>query len=360
MAKDLAAKYQRRYGLTSASGARFRPHIKVTSTGILALDHALGIGGWPEGVIVEVYGPRDIGKSSIIGLNAIIEAQKEGKNCGIVCLEPGFSPDWAAKHGVDLDKLLILWPDNGKIAFDMLYDMVNDDNIQTILFDSVGALLRESEVGEKAKPAQGGQSGLITWGIKRIQMPTWKLKKTVIMVNQIRDDMDSMFNSVKPPGGHALEHTAEIHVQLKPGKDRYMIKQGIGEEAHEVMVGRAIIAQVVRNKRNEGTNQRAFFDFYQKETTEYPFGVDRVKDTVLTGKRIGVLPVSGAWYYNELFPGGKLQGYDKTVEYLNENEEIYEGIRTQIRSTICGTTSITGLHGVDPESSATERNSKED
>src|SRR5881397_1315072 len=136
---SIADRYAKKYGPQSASSARFKPHEKVTSTGILALDYALGVGGWPEGTIVEVYGPRDIGKSSIIGLNAIIEAQREGKYCGLIALEPGFSPKWAEKHGVDLDKLLILWPDDGKKAFDMLYDMVYDDDIQTIVFDSIGA-----------------------------------------------------------------------------------------------------------------------------------------------------------------------------------------------------------------------------
>lgn len=334
MAKDLASKYQKKYGAASASGGRFRPHLKATSTGILALDQALGIGGWPEGVIVEVYGPKDIGKSSVIGINAMIEAQKEGKNCGVIALEPGFDPKWAERHGVDLDRMVVTWPDNGKLAFDMLYDMVNDPDIHTILFDSIGALLRESEVGDKAKPAQGGQSGLITWGIKRIQMPAWKLHKTVILINQIRDDMDSMFNVVKPPGGHALEHTAEIHVQLKPDKNKYTIDEGHGDERHSVIIGRALIAQVVRNKRNEGTNQRAFFDFYQKETDEFPFGLDRVKDTILTAKRVGAIRVGGGWHHHESFPTGKINGYDKVVEFLNGNTDAYETVRSDVRRAI--------------------------
>lgn len=330
-------KYVKKYGIQAASSARFKPHTAVTSTGILSLDFALGTGGWPEGSIVEVYGPRDIGKSSIIGLNAIIEAQKVGKHCALIALEPGFSPEWAAKHGVNLDKLLILWPNDGKIAFDMLYDMVHDDDIHTIVFDSIGALLRESEAGEKGKPSQGGQSALITWGVKRVLMPVWKLKKTVILVNQIRDDMDSFFSgTVKPPGGHALEHTAEIHVQLKPSADRYLVKEGIGKEAHDVIVGRGIIAVVVRNKRNEGTNQRAFFDFYQKETDEFPFGVDKIKDTILTAKRAGVVRISGGWHHYGGFPDGKLNGYETVVEYLEANPSLLEEIRQTVRATLNG------------------------
>lgn len=354
MPKDFVSKYQKKYGATSASGGRFKPHLKATSTGILALDLALGIGGWPEGVIVEVYGPKDIGKSSVIGLCAMVEAQKEGKNCGVIALEPGFDPAWAERHGVDLDKLLVLWPDHGKLAFDMLYDMVNDPNIDFILFDSIGALLRESEASDKGKPAQGGQSGLITWGIKRIQMPAWKLHKTVILINQIRDDMDSMFSQVKPPGGHALEHTAEIHVQLKPDKDRYMIKEGTGTERHDVMVGRAIIAQVVRNKRNEGSNQRAYFDFYQKETEEFPFGLDRVKDTILTGKRVGAIRVGGGWHYHDAFPGGKINGYDSVVEFLNDNPDAHETIRLDTHRIIRPVGYNNGGSNIDSEDGASD------
>lgn len=333
--KDLASKYQKKFGITSASGARFRPHTKSTSTGILALDQALGTRGWPEGAIVEVYGPRDIGKSSVIGLQAVIEAQKEGKNCAIVAVEPGFKPGWAEKHGVDLDKLVVLWPDNGKIAFDMLFELVNDDDIHTIVFDSIGALLREAEAGDKGKPAQGGQSGLITWGVKRIQMPVWKKHKTVILINQIRDDMGGMYaGAVKAPGGHALEHTAEIHVQLKPGKDRFTVKRGTGDEAHEVMVGRTVIAVINRNKWNEGTNQRAFFDFYQEETEEYPFGVDRIKDTILTAKRVGVIRQGGGWHYHDSFPEGKINGYDKVYAYLEDESELLDEIRRDTRAIL--------------------------
>jgi recombination protein RecA len=331
---SIESRYERKYGHGSASSARFKPHEEVTSTGILSLDLALGVGGWPEGVLAEVYGPRDIGKTSTIGFSALKEAQKAGKYCALIALEPSFDPRWAEKNGVDLDKLLILWPDDGKKAFDMLFDLVLDDEIQFIIFDSIGALLRESEAGDKGKPSQGGQSALITWGVKRVQMPAWKRKKTIIFINQIRDDMDSMFGGVKPPGGHALEHTAEIHVQLKPGADRYMIKEGTGKEAHDVMVGRTVVAVVARNKRNEGTNQRAYFDFFQKETDQYPFGVDRIKDTINTAKRVGIIRAGGAWLYHDLFPEGKINGYDAAYAYLQENPEVEESVREAVRATV--------------------------
>jgi recombination protein RecA len=327
-ADDIAKRYERKYGHQAASSGRFQQHIESTSTGILALDYALGTGGWPEGCVIEVYGPPDIGKSSIIGFNGFVEAQKQGKMCGLVAMEPGFSPEWAEKNGVDLDRLVIVWPDEGQQAFDALYDMVMDPDIEFIVFDSIGAILRPAEAGDKGKPAQGGQSGLITWGVKRIQTPVWKRKKTVILLNQIRDDMDARIpGMVKPPGGHALGHTAEIHVQLKPGKDRYMVKV----DGEDVMAGRQVVAIVKRTKRDEGTNKRAVFDHYSMETADLPFGVDRLTDVVNTAKRVGVLKMGGGgWFHHSIFPGGKIRGQAEVEKFLMNEAGSVDLIRAEV------------------------------
>jgi recombination protein RecA len=332
----LAKKYQKRYGHQAASSGKFKQHTASTSTGILSLDYALGTRGWPEGTVIEVFGPPDIGKSSIIGFNAIVEAQKKGKVCGIVALEPGFDPSWAEKNGVDLDKVLILWPDDGQQAFDMLFDMVTSPDISLIIFDSIGAVLRPSEAGDKGKPSQGGQSALITWGVKRIQMPAWKRQKTVILLNQIRDDMNAMFaGAVESPGGHALKHTAEIRVQLKPGKDRFTVKEGEGDQAHDVLIGRSVIAVIKRSKKDEGTNKRAIFNHFSKETPEYPFGVDKMTDIFNTAKRTGVLRTGGGgWYYHDKFPDGKLRSEDAVLEYLRQNESVVDAIREQVLGSL--------------------------
>lgn len=326
-ADDIAKRYERKYGHKSSASGRFTPHSDVTSTGIMALDYALGTGGWPDGTIIEVFGPPDIGKSSILGINGIIEAQKKGKMCALVALEPGFDPKWAEKLGVNLDQLVIGWPDDGQEAFDMLYDYVMDDDIGFVLFDSIGAVLRPSEAGDKGKPSQGGQSALITWGIKRIQMPAWKRKKTVILVNQIRDDMNSRIPGlVESPGGHALKHAAEIRIQLKPGKERYMAKI----EGEDVMIGRQIVAVIKRTKKDEGSGKRAVFDFYSKEMADAPFGIDRVSDVLATAMRCGVIQRSGASYQHSSFPGGKLLGKSKVAEFFEQTPKAVETIRNDV------------------------------
>lgn len=332
---NIAKRFERRYGHQSAAPGRFQRSTSVDSTGILSLDFALGTGGWPEGTIIECFGPPDIGKSSIIGFNGFIEAQKKDKICGLVAMEPGFDPEWAAKNGVDLDKLVIGWPDHGEEAFNMLYDMVMDDDIKFIVFDSIGSILRPSEAGDKGKPSQGGQSALITWGVKRVSTPTWKRRKTLILLNQIRDDMKAQIpGMVESPGGHALKHLAEIRVQLKPGKDRYQIKGHDGDKPYDIQVGRKVVAVVKRTKKDEGTNKRAVFDHYSKETDQYPFGVDKEEDIVNTAKRTGVFQGS-QWLYHDSFPGGKLNGSDATKEWLrNAPLEVREQIRTEVLETL--------------------------
>lgn len=327
-ANDIAKRFERKYGHKAAASGRFQPHQGVTSTGILSLDYALGTGGWPDGTIVEVFGPPDIGKSSIIGLNGIIEAQKLGKMCGLVALEPGFDPKWAEKHGVDLDKLVIVWPDNGEEAFNQLYDMVMDDDIQFIVFDSIGAVLRPSEAGDKGKPSQGGQSALITWGVKRVATPAWKRKKTVILLNQIRDDMNSYIpGMVESPGGHALKHLSEIRIQLKPGRDRYTVKI----DGEDVIVGRSIVAIIKRTKKDEGSNKRAVFDFYSMETDEFPFGIDKAEDILNTGKRTGVIKTGGGgWYMHPSFPSGKIRGQDAVSKFFEDNPDVVKVVKDSV------------------------------
>lgn len=322
---DVAQKYVQRYGQQAAASGRFNPPKDVIPTGILALDYALGVGGWPKGHISTVFGPRDIGKSSVIGLNAIKSIQAQGQKAAIVAVEPGFDPYWAERHGVDLDGLLILWPDDGQEAFDMLYDTVLDDEFGLTVFDSIGKVQRPSEAGEKGKAGQGGASALISWGVSRILTPVWKRQKTVLFLNQVRDDMGARFPLLRQPGGHALEHCSSVIVQLKPGKDKYTIK----EDGEDILIGRELVAVINRNKTDEGTGKRAKFDFFQKETDAYPFGIDVAADVINTGKRTGVIKGS-TWLSHDAFPDGKLNGKPAVAKFIAERPEVVSVIRAEI------------------------------
>lgn len=310
--------------------------LNVIPTGVLSLDYALGTGGWPRGQLIEVFGKPDVGKTSVLGLGAIRNAQQLGLNCCIIALEPNFDPKWATKNGVNCDELLILRPDNGEDAFDLLHTVTNDGSVGFVLFDSIGAILKKSETDEHGKMTMGGQSNLITWGVKNVVMPAWKNNVCVMFLNQVRDNMSSHISGlVESPGGWALKHSAAIRVELKnlgtPIKVKY--------ESQDVIVGREVVADIRRNKMHEGSNHRAAFTFYQMETDEYKVGVDHVADMLATGTRTGVLLKSGAWYSHPVFPQNasgehKLQGRPAVESFVDANPKAMDQIRKDILSKV--------------------------
>lgn len=328
-AQQEAARIERKFGLKAGSTGAESFKLNVIPTGSLALDYALGTGGWPLGHPVEVFGPPDIGKSSVIGFNAIRIAQANGLLCGIVAMEPSFDPEWAVQNGVDPEGVVIGRPDHGEDAFQMLYDWVTGDLVDLIVFDSIGAVLKETEAKEDGKPNQGGQSSLITWGVKRILTPCWKNNKCVIFLNQVRDDMRSRIpGMVESPGGHALKHSASMRVEMKSTGSPFKAKI----EGEDVVIGRTLVAVIKRNKLSEGSNRRAEFDFYQLETEEHPIGIDWAKDVIATAIRTQAISKGGAWYSHPTFPGEKhqLQGRDAVEEFLIETPKALERIRDEV------------------------------
>ena len=330
-------RMEKKYGHKSAAIGSDDAKYNVIPTGVLALDYALGTGGWPLGQIIEVYGPPDIGKTSVLGYSAYVEAQKLGLVCGLVALEPNFDKAWAAKNGVDVDSLIIGRPDDGDDSFHMLYDWVTGSTVDFIIFDSIGQVLRASEVDEKGKASVGGASALISWGIKRCVMPAWKRNKTVILINQVRDDMDSpIAGMVEAPGGWAKKHASAIRVYMRPGRERFTIKENDGNTNYDLTIGQEIVCKVMRNKLTEGTNARASFNYFQKEVDGQPFGIDRVTDVLRTAMRTGVISRAGAYYHHHTFPElgkekeHKLYGKEAVATFFDENPKAVEVIRHEV------------------------------
>lgn len=329
------ARMEKKYGHRSAALGTAVFNDEPVSTGILALDYALGTGGWPRPSMIEVYGQPDIGKSSTIGLSAVKEFQKLGLVAGIVAYEPQFDPEWAFKNGVDPEQILIGRPDDGQEAFSMLHDWLRGDLIDFVLFDSIGAILRPSEAEEGGKPSQGGQAGLITWGVKAAAPIAYKRCKTVMYLNQIRDDMNARISGVyDSPGGHALKHACDIRIFVRPGRDKFTEKDTDGKETYEVEVGKEIIARIMRNKHSEGSNKRASFYYFQKEK-DGVFGIDRATDAIRTGLRTGVIKRRGAYYDNPAFPENDkgertLYGKEAIAEFINSEPTVVDQIRQQI------------------------------
>lgn len=322
--EDEVKRLERKFGHKAAALGSTDFQFDAVPTGSLALDYALGTGGWPLGHPVEVFGQPDIGKSSVIGFSAIRNAQQMGKFCAIIAVEPGFDKEWAVKNGVDPDRLIVVRPNDGEEAFNMLYDFVSNDVIDFVVFDSIGAILRPSEVGADTKPSQGGAAVLIAHGIKNILQPTWKNRKGVIFLNQVRDNMRSPIpGSVESPGGWAVKHAADIRVHLKADGMGY--KQKVNGE--DVVVGRPLVALIKRNKLSEGSEKRAKFDYYQMETEDHKIGIDRPKDVRQVAVRTQVFSKSGGWHYYDDFPDGKLNGEASVDAWLKENPDECEKIR---------------------------------
>jgi recombination protein RecA len=304
--------------------------LKVYPSGILALDYALGTGGWPRGQMIEIFGPEDIGKSSAIGNAAIRGAQSQGALCGIIAVEPNFDKKWVEKNGVDPSLVAISRPNNAEDAFNILYDWVKGDLFDLIVFDSIGALLKGTEIevdsnsGKKnAKPSAMGQAGVITWGLKRIAIPTWKQDKVVMLLNQVRDVTDAQHKMYDSPGGHALKHLCAQRIQLKH-KDKTTAKI----DGDSVVVNREIIADVVRNKLAEGTRQRGIFVYHQKDWEDDRVGIDLAEDVIRTGKKTGV--VHGSSYLTSEFWEGKLHGRPAVKRWIADNPKGYEQLRSRV------------------------------
>lgn len=331
-AKAEAERLEKKFGHKTGAVGTDEFQFTVVPTGSLALDYALGTGGWPLGHPVEVYGAPDIGKSSVIGFNAIKNAQRMDLLCGIIALEPSFDPEWAYKNGVDPETVIIARPDNGEIAFQILLEWVKEQTVDFMVFDSIGAVVSEIEQEEGAKSRVGGQSKLITDGVKRILTPTWKHNKGVIFLNQQRDDMQSRIPGMKTsPGGNAVHHSAAIRVHLKQSGKPF--KASVAGE--EFVVGKTMVADIVRNKLSEGSKRRAEFDFYQADTEENPVGIDQGKDIVGTAIRVGVIEKAGGYYRHSSFPKNKsgttqIQGADTVYDYLLDNDSVVDTIRKEV------------------------------
>lgn len=335
------ARMEKKWGQRSADIGSTRVKQNVVPTGISALDYALGIGGYPRRFMTEIFGPPDVGKSSILGITAMVNAQKEGMTPGIVALEPGFDPEWAERHGLDTDNLLICRPDDGQQAFQMLYDWVIGDLVDFIIFDSIGAVLRESEVDEKTTgPAAMGQAGLITWGLKRCVMPLWKKNKCLVLINQVRDDQKSRISGLlDSPGGHALKHSCPVRLQVKFGKERWYGKDHDGDESYNYTNGQNIVVAIKRNKMSEGTGKRAQFDYFYEEVDGRPFGIDTTADILATALRSGVIKRAGAMYRHPLFPlskGGENQvtGTEGVKQFFKDNPKSVDILRNEMMTVM--------------------------
>ena len=291
--------------------------IEVIPTGCLTLDIALGIGGMPRGRMIEIYGPKSSGKTTV-ALHVVAEAQKLGGVAAFIDAEHALDPVYAKKLGVNLDELYVSQPDSGEQALDIVDALVRSSAVDIIVVDSVAALTPKAEIeGDMGDSHVGLQARLMSQALRKLTAIVNKSKTCVIFINQLREKVGVMFgNPETTPGGKALKFYASIRIDVRKAD---LLKDSDGA------VGNKTRAKIVKNKLAPPFRQAEFDIIYGE-------GISREGCIIDMGVAYGVLEKSGAWFsYN----GEKVaNGRDKMRQYLKDNPEIMAEMDRKIREAV--------------------------
>ena len=293
--------------------------VDVIPTGSVGLNAALGVGGYPRGRIIEIYGPESSGKTTL-AIHAIAEAQKMGGIAAIIDAEHAFDRFYAQKLGVDIDNLLISQPDCGEQALEIAEQLIRSSAIDIIVIDSVAALTPKAEIeGEMGDNKVGLQARLMSQALRKLTSAISKTKTTCIFINQLREKIGVMFgNPETTTGGNALKFYASVRLDI-----RRVSQLKDGEDA----IGNQVRVKVVKNKVAPPF-RKAEFDIMFGE------GISRVGEIVDLGVQYGIIKKSGSFFsYNET----KLaQGRDRTKALIADNPELAEELEARISEAIKG------------------------
>jgi recombination protein RecA len=289
-------------------------NVETVSTGSLSIDIALGAGGLPMGRIVEVYGPESSGKTTLT-LEAIAQAQRDGKVCAFVDAEHALDPVYAEKLGVDVDALLVSQPDTGEQALEITDMLVRSNAVDVVVIDSVAALTPKAEIeGDMGDSHMGLQARMLSQAMRKLTGNIKKSNTLCIFINQIRMKIGVMFgNPETTTGGNALKFYASVRLDI-----RRIGAVKIGDE----IVGNETRVKVVKNKIAPPFKQAEFQILYGE-------GFNRMGEIIDLGVKVGVVEKAGAWFsYN----GSKLgQGKGKSSLFLKENPDVANEIEAIIR-----------------------------
>lgn len=288
--------------------------IQAISTGSIALDFALGIGGLPRGRIVEIYGPESSGKTTL-ALSVIAQAQKLGGTAAFIDAEHALDPQYAKRLGVMVDDLLISQPDTGEQALEIADTLVRSAAVDVVVIDSVAALTPRAEIeGEMGDSHVGLQARLMSQALRKLTSNIKRTNTLVIFINQIRMKIGVMFGSPETTtGGNALKFYASVRIDIR--------RTGAIKKGEEV-VGNETKAKVVKNKVAPPFRQAEFEIFYNE-------GISKLGELVELGVQYKLVEKSGAWF---AYKGSKIgQGKDNARDYLREHPEIAEEIETALR-----------------------------
>ena len=298
-------------------GDRQPVDVDVIPSGSLLLDEALGVGGYPKGRIIEIYGPESSGKTTL-ALHAIAECQKQGGRAAFIDAEHAIDPVYAKNLGVNIDELILSQPDSGEQALEIAESLIRSGSIDVLVVDSVAALVPEAELnGDMGDNHVGLHARLMSQAMRKLAGIIDKTNCVAIFINQIREKVGVMFgNPETTTGGRALKFYSSVRLEIRKGE---AIKDGTD------IIGNVTNIKVVKNKVAPPFKTCSVDIIYGK-------GISHTGEIVDMATDLDIIEKSGAWYsYN----GDKIgQGRDKTKQYLEANKEICDEIEGKIREKI--------------------------
>ncbi len=309
------SKIEKEYGKGSIMrmGDHVYEKIPAIPSGSIALDFALGIGGYPRGRVIEIYGPESSGKTTL-AIHAIAEAQKEGGIAAIVDAEHAFDRFYAEKLGVDVENLLISQPDNGEQALEIVDQLIRSGAIDIIVVDSVAALTPKAEIdGDMGDSRMGLQARLMSQALRKLTAIIGRTNTCVVFINQLRDKIGVLFgNPETTTGGNALKFYASVRIDVrKIGQ----IKNG------EEVIGNRTRVKVVKNKVSPPFRKAEFDLMYGEGISKYGEILDLATD-------YNIIKKSGSWFS---FEDAKLgQGRENVKQVITDNPELYETLKKKV------------------------------
>ena len=311
-------------GAVMMLGDTVAQEVEVIPSGSIGLDLALGVGGYPKGRVVEIYGPESSGKTTLT-LHAMAEAQKQGGIAAFIDAEHAFDRFYAQKLGVDVDNLIISQPDNGEQALEIADNLIRSGAIDLIIIDSVAALTPKAEIeGEMGDSQMGLQARLMSKALRKLTSSINKAGCCCVFINQLRDKIGVMFgNPETTTGGNALKFYASVRIDIRKATQ---IKDG------EEIVGNRVKVKVVKNKVAPPF-RKAEFDILYGE------GISKIGEIIDLGVELNILKKSGSWFsYGETRLG---QGRDAIKSLLLDNPELSEELEQRIKDQLmAGTESV--------------------
>jgi recombination protein RecA len=304
-------------GSVMMMGEKAEAPMEVISTGSLGLDIALGIGGFPKGRIIEIYGPESSGKTTV-AIHTIAEAQKKGGICAIIDAEHAFDSSYARRLGVDVDSLLISQPDHGEQALEIADRLILSGAVDVVVVDSVAALVPKGELeGEMGESKMGLQARLMSQALRKLTATISKTNCCCIFINQLREKIGVMFgNPETTTGGNALKFYASVRLDI-----RRMSQIKDGDEA----IGNRVKVKVVKNKVAPPFRQAEFDIIYGQ-------GISKTGEIIDMGVEYGIVQKSGSWFS---YDSNKLgQGRDAVKQLLLDNPELAAEIEAKIKAKL--------------------------